>query len=296
MIKRIGLKKIMALKEMFEEFLKLKGLSVLSMKAYLYYLGKFGGLDNFNQKYINRFVLQEGNHPPVRAFINNLRTCILTNGSSELSIYIEGAGKVELPKKTGAKKKDLPDILHEEEVLKVESGFSNERNKIMLHLNFYLGLRVNELVNIGLFDFQVNWDDVKSAVVNGSDLIDVSLKIRGKRSKERMEYVSGKLLKRIYLWLMERDIGGSEGENTPIFDIGERRWQILLKKASISTIGKDIHPHTLRHSCATWLLKVHKWDLKYIAEYLGHDSVSTTEIYTRIENEDLKDKCSSIYG
>ena len=283
----------MGLKEMFEEYLKLKGLSALTIKAYLYYLSKFGSMENFNQDYVNKFVLEEGNHPPARAFVNNLKTFLLTNSESLVDPKI--AGKVELPKKTGAKKREIPDILHEEEVLRIEPGFDSERNKIMLHYNFYQGLRVNELVNVSIFDFQVNWEDIKEKVDHGLGLDDIPLKIKGKRGKDRIVYVSGDLLKRTYLWLIKKELGGSAGDNTPIFEISERRWQILLKKAAMKAIGKDIHPHTLRHSCATWLRNVHGWDLKDIAEYLGHDSVSTTEIYTRIDNKKLRDKCSSIY-
>lgn len=276
----------------FIEFLQLKGLSQLSIKAYLYYYDKFQEITDFNQDKVNKFVLMEGNHPPVRAFISNAKEFILSNHliADETTIR-----SIELAKKTGAKARKIPDILSLEQIQQLESGFGSERNKLMLWYQFYGGLRVQELIRIGIYDFAINWQDVDNNIKAGKNIKLTSLKIKGKRNKERIVYVPGWLIVRTYNWLIESFLGGKPGENTLIFKIGIRRWQQLLSIAAEKAIGKSINPHTLRHSCGSWLHHDRGWDLDEVKKYLGHESVVTTTIYTHVKDLQLEQKMNQAF-
>lgn len=281
-------------KELFKEYLQMKGLSPLSIYTYLLYYKRFGPLEGFNQDRVNSFALECNNQSPVRAFINNLRSFLLIN-SHKFNLDEVIIRKVELAKRTGAKERRLPVFIREEEVLRIERGFDSERNKLMVLYNFYLGARVSELINIGVIDFQVDWNDIDRKIKQNIALSNVPIKIRGKRSKERIEYVPPHILHRTHKWLLKVGLKGKPEDNKPIFRIGVRRWQVLLKKASVKTLGKNLTPHCLRHSCATWLYNIHKWDLKEIADYLGHDSIKTTEIYTHLDNSKLREKTDGLF-
>ena len=279
---------------LFREYLKIKGLSELSIHHYMRYYNKFGDPLEFNQDKVNEFLLEHNNHPPVRAFINNLKTFLLIN-CDKFGLDDSNLRKIEVVKKTGAKAFKIPNVLSEKEVFKIEKGFNSERNKVMFHYNFYCGLRVSELISIGIFDFKLDWKEVGKKIKNYQPLQIATLIIRGKRGKERPVYVSPSLLRRTFKLLIDNGIGGQQGDNTPIFNIGERRWEQLLARASKRSIGKHVYPHILRHSCASWLYNDKGWGLKEIAEYLGHESVSTTEIYTHISNKKMRDKFEEIF-
>lgn len=153
------------------------------------------------------------------------------------------------------------------------------RDKAMLEVLYATGLRVSELINIRLFDYDLN------ASV---------LKVMGKGSKERLlplgeyahewltRYLSQReqLLQRQpsdFLFLSKR----GQGMTRQTF------WYAIKRHAEQADIQADLSPHTLRHAFATHLLN-HGADLRIVQMLLGHSSVSTTQIYTHVANERLK--------
>lgn len=181
-------------------------------------------------------------------------------------------------------KKSLPTTLTEEEVFKLLDinlidNFSY-RNKAMLELMYGSGLRVSELINLKLQDVDLNQDIVR---------------IFGKGSKERIiplgeyatealkEYINkyrSSMLKKYnndYLFLNNH---GNQMTRQGFF-------KIIKGIAKEKNINKSLSPHTLRHSFASHLLK-YGADLRTIQELLGHSDISTTQIYTHITNEQLK--------
>ena len=157
----------------------------------------------------------------------------------------------------------------------------SRRNLAMLHLLYATGLRASELVNLTIAACNLNACFVR---------------VRGKGSKERLvpfgqttrvileEYLSTsrpKLLK---------------GRRSPILFTSNRGkamtrirfWQIINSMAQSSGITKNISPHMLRHSFARHLL-AHGADLRSVQMMLGHSDIATTQIYTHIDQERLKD-------
>ena len=187
---------------------------------------------------------------------------------------------IDLPKV----RKTLPNVLSIEEVdklldINITDSFSF-RNKTMLELLYATGLRVSELVGLKLENIDLDECYVKTVGKGNKERIipigDVALKYL----KEYIIYYRNELLKKYkndYLFLNNH---GKQMTRQGFF-------KIIKKIAEEKKIKKDISPHTLRHSFATHLLE-HGADIRSIGELLGHSSVSTTEIYTHISNEKLK--------
>ena len=181
-------------------------------------------------------------------------------------------------------KKSLPSTLTEEEVfslldIELIDNFSY-RNKAMLELLYASGLRVSELVNLKLQDVDFSQDIIRTF---------------GKGSKERIipigDYAKEYLEKYIYEYrgsMLKKE----SSEYIFLNNHGKQMtrqgfFKIIKKIAKEKGINKELSPHTLRHSFASHLLK-YGADLRTIQELLGHSDISTTQIYTHITNEELK--------
>ncbi len=181
--------------------------------------------------------------------------------------------------------KDLPKVLSEEEILKLLNfNVKNKydyRNKAMIELMYSSGLRISELINLKLTDVDLNLE---------------TLRIFGKGSKERIlplgEYAVSAIKEYIKIYrpmLLKSKISdylflSSRGDKMT----RQAFFKILKNIAKEQNIKTDFSPHTLRHSFATHLLK-HGADLRSIQELLGHSDISSTQIYTHITNEKLKE-------
>lgn len=181
-------------------------------------------------------------------------------------------------------KKSLPNTLTEEEILKLLdiklSDNYSYRNKAMIELMYATGLRVSELVNLKLSDIDLNQDIIR---------------IYGKGSKERVvpigEYSKEYLEKYIYEYRSSM-LKKETSEYLFLNNHGKKMtrqgfFKIIKNIAFEKGINKNLSPHTIRHSFASHLLK-YGADLRTIQELLGHSDISTTQIYTHITNEELK--------
>ena len=180
--------------------------------------------------------------------------------------------------------KKLPNTLSEDEVDKLLNidliDNYSYRNKAMLELLYATGLRVSELVNLKVYDVNLN-----EAIV----------KTMGKGSKERIIPLGDYALNALRVYIDEyRNSLFKKEINDYLFlnNHGKKMtrqgfFKIIKKLANEKGIKKEISPHTLRHSFATHMLK-HGADLRIIQELLGHSDVSTTQIYTHVSNEELE--------
>lgn len=174
----------------------------------------------------------------------------------------------------------LPDMLTLQEVdllLNSVNGsdIQSLRNRTMLELLYATGLRVSELVNLK-FD-NINIDEK-------------FVRIIGKGNKERLIPFTEKA--RMYLKIYLNNRQKSKSNFVFLTRLGKpisriEFWRQLKNIAIAAGITKKISPHTLRHSFATHILSAGA-DIRFVQEMLGHSSISTTQIYTHLTNEHVK--------
>jgi integrase/recombinase XerD len=269
-------------KEQWDTWLQAKGLSERTLQNYNEYFNKFN-LAFLNQAYLNEFV-QQHNNSVARAMLKHLFHYIRTN---EFPLEIKELVKeLEIPIISGRKKRTLPSVLSESQVLLVSNAMESERNKLMVLVTFYCGLRRQELVNIKPYSFKwAKW--LEKPEDSGT------LKVIGKGNKQRQVFVPAQLMARVYNWIKQEVAPRGQAQEDYLFVIQESRWAKLLRQAGERAIGRNVNPHLLRHSCGTWL-RDSGWDLKDIAEFLGHESINTTQIYTHVSQEQIKKKYEKI--
>lgn len=174
----------------------------------------------------------------------------------------------------------LPKVLTYDEIMSIMNEKLSLREHSILELLYACGLRVSELVNIK---------------INDIDLTSNFLRCTGKGSKERIIPICKSTCKIIKKYLKERDyIIKKFGINTKFLfvndcgkKISRQEVYVFIKKAA-QKIFKKASPHTIRHSFATHLLE-NGADLRVVQELLGHSDVSTTQLYTHVSRQRLKD-------
>lgn len=181
--------------------------------------------------------------------------------------------------------KNLPKVLNIDEINKLlDITLNNEydyRNKAMLELMYSSGLRVSELLNLE---------------INNIDLDDCIVRVYGKGAKERIVPIDDYALYYLNEYInIYRNILLKGHINNILFlnSRGEKLsrvgfFKIIKNLAKEKGINKDISPHTIRHSFATHLLD-NGADLRSIQTMLGHENIKTTQIYTHVTNNYVKE-------
>ena len=188
---------------------------------------------------------------------------------------------LEMPKK----ELHLPDVLTVEEIDAMIAQIdmsSNEghRNRAIIEMLYGSGLRVSELVELKLSNMYRE---------------EGYMLIQGKGSKQRLVPISPEAEKWFGYWMEDRshwDVKPEFGDIAFVNRYGRQLtramvFTIIKKLAALAGIHKTVSPHTLRHSFATHLLQ-NGADLRIIQELLGHESITTTEIYTHVDIQDLR--------
>jgi len=180
----------------------------------------------------------------------------------------------------------LPDFLSPQEVDKLLAAFPASakdpltfRNRVILEMMYACGLRVSECAS--LRRDSVRFDETL-------------VRVCGKGSKERLVPVGRLALRLLKRYLDEvRPLLAKADDETALFISvngnkldREMIWNIVKDAGRKAKIKKNIHPHTLRHSFASHLLE-NGADLRVIQEMLGHADISTTQIYTHIDQQKL---------
>lgn len=188
---------------------------------------------------------------------------------------------IDMPKK----ERHLPQVLSLEEIDAMIneidlSSPQGHRNRAIIEMLYGSGLRVSELTTLKLSDMYLD---------------EGYMLIKGKGSKQRLVPISPEADKWFRFWLQDRchlNIDAKAGDIAFLNRNGGQLtramiFTIIRRLAEAAGIKKTISPHTLRHSFATHLLQ-NGADLRIIQQLLGHEDITTTEIYTHVDIQDLR--------
>lgn len=182
------------------------------------------------------------------------------------------------------KDKRMPNFLQYDELEKIINSIEltdefNIRNRLIIELLYATGLRVSELSNLKIADFNFKTKEIR---------------VIGKGSKERIVFFGEYANEVLLLYLKEARPKLSKQSNEYLLlnkngtKLSTRGIELVIEKVIKElSIKHHISPHTLRHTFATDLLN-NGADLKSVQELLGHSSLSTTQIYTHLTNERLR--------
>ena len=282
--------------ERFKIYLRLeKGVSAHTLEAYMMDVIKFEKFMCTDGKQLTDAVLEDfrafletlnevGIHPRSQArLLSSLRSFY---GFLLLDGYIE-TNPIERLKspKIGV---HLPDVLTLDEVDRIIgavdlSMLEGQRNRAIIELMYSCGLRVSEVCNLRISDLY---------------LTEEFIRVTGKGDKQRLVPISPRAIEELNYYFNDRDhINIKPGYIDYVF-VSERRgkslsritvFRMVKELVKIAGINKNVSPHTFRHSFATHLLEGGA-NLRIIQALLGHESISTTEIYTHIDRTRLREE------
>lgn len=172
------------------------------------------------------------------------------------------------------KAKKLPIVLNKNEVKLLIKNIKNKKHKFIISISYSAGLRVSDVINLRVWDF---------------DIENLTIHIKWwKWTKDRITIFWESLKKDIIKLSVMKTWKDLLIESERWWKLTTRSLQKIFNNAlKKSWIKKEASFHSLRHSFATHLLE--NWtDIRYIQELLGHSSIKTTQIYTKVMNPNLK--------
>ena len=189
--------------------------------------------------------------------------------------------RLETPKRW----RSLPEVLSVDEVQRLLAAPTLDdalvfRDRALLELAYGAGLRVSEWISLGVRDLMLE---------------EGLIRVFGKGSKERLVPIGRTAIGAVAIYLRELRPKLEKGEGKGILFLNARgrpltrmgAWKILRGYVDRAELGKHVSPHTLRHSFATHLLEGGA-DLRAVQEMLGHVDIATTQIYTHVDREYLR--------
>jgi integrase/recombinase XerD len=247
--------------------LALRGSSQRTIDIYTYYNKKFLEFVSKDPAQVTETDIKSY---LVELLQKNSKSSVALAKSALRFLYDEILQKKIVSFKTPKRDKSLPTILSKEEVKKlIDHSFG--KSKLLIKMLYSTGLRISECISLRTSDIEL---EQKIGWVRG-----------GKGGKDRMFIISEQLLKDLseYLpsvkdWVFPSKTGHIKPRNAQ---------SIITRAAKKAGISKQVTPHKLRHSFATHLLEAGT-DVRVIQELLGHSSLKTTQIYTKVSQEQLK--------
>lgn len=253
--------------------LRLRNYSSKTIKSYLACVADFlackkDNIELVDLEFIKRFLLAKKDRGLSSQTINQNLQAINFFYRDVLKKYV----KIDIKfTKTPSK---LPIVLSRDEVGLILNALINEKHKIMIALAYSGGLRVSEIINLKVKD------------LNLEELIIHIKEAKGK--KDRITIFSDKLKTNIEKIIAGKNLNEFVFASERGGKLTERTAQKIFEKAlEKANIQKEATFHSLRHSFATHLLE-NGVDVRYVQELLGHASIRTTQIYTKVTNPMLK--------
>ncbi len=176
--------------------------------------------------------------------------------------------------------KKLPDTLTDKErasLLKQPNynSLTGLRDAVIIRLMLNAGLRCGEVLSLSESD--IDWDNRKIFIRNG------------KGGKSRFVWISERDMYFLYQWKLKKPDSDLFITTLKGGKVSDRQVRAMVKRrAQKAGISKDVHPHLLRHSFATDLLKKTK-NIRLVQKALGHSNLATTMIYTHVYDEELEE-------
>lgn len=277
----------------FESFLKIeRSFSPNSVSAYLHDVAL---LKKFSESELKGKIAEEINYQDLKQFIiwlniENPRTqSRVLSGVRAFFRYMILENKIEENPSSLIESprlgRKLPEVLSYEEVNLIIGSIDlskaeGQRNRAIIETLYGCGLRVSELISLRLTDIHFK---------------DNYLIVIGKGDKQRLIPLNNTAIKEIRYYLEDRNrLKNIEDQNILFLNRRGKRltremiFTIIKKQASLAGIEKTVSPHTFRHSFATELVR-NGADLRAVQDMLGHESILTTEIYTHIDRDYLKE-------
>ncbi|MEZ0581289.1 site-specific tyrosine recombinase XerD [Nocardioides sp. MH1] len=267
------------------------------LRRYREFLGQRGidDLGNIAEATVTDFLvrLREGDdaHPPLSA-ASAARTVVAVRGFHKFAVAdglagADPAAAVKPPSPAKRLPKALP--LSDVEAILEAAGAPGTplalRDRALLEVLYGTGARISEAVGLDVDD------------VDTEEGADATVLLRGKGSKERIVPIGSYALEAVSAYLVRgRPVLAADGAGTPALFLNARggrlsrqsAWAVLVKAAERAGVTKDVSPHTLRHSFATHLLDGGA-DVRVVQELLGHASVTTTQVYTLVTVDNLRE-------
>ncbi len=272
----------------FENFLRFtKGLTENSIISYLEDIKQFiswfhGDYDKINKYDLYDYLsyLHENYTYSINTYLRKISSLKLF--FSFLKLKENPFNDFDAPKR----EKKIPDVLSIYDIFKLlespdKNSFLGLRDRIILELLYATGIRVSELIELTVNDFDRHYGVIK---------------VFGKRRKERIVPLHIGIMELLNNYL--KNVRPKFNKKRLNFIFLSRNgnkltrqfiWQIIKKYANKSGISKNVYPHLIRHSFATHLLE-RGADLRSIQTMLGHSDISTTQIYTHVNMSQIKEQ------
>jgi integrase/recombinase XerD len=258
--------------------LKSRGFSSKTLKSYLYYnrdflrfVGKsMGDVDEQDVKEYMKFLIENRSVSTASLALASIRFF----ARKVLMKDFEG---IDNPKR----EMKLPGVLSRQEVARMIEGTNNVKHRILLELLYGCGLRVSEAANLKVEDVCMHERVIHIRCAKGK--------------KERIVPLPAKTAQKLEFFLRVRDdknpylIPSARGGKITT----QTAYKIVRNAARKAGIRKNVHPHTLRHSFATHLLE-NGHDIRVIQRLLGHADIKTTQVYTHVSREFLRNVTSPL--
>ena len=262
-----------------------KGLSENTVSAYISDINKVSGQEEYFdiENFLPDTYLMSSNN---KNYSGSTKKRIQSSINQFLKYLIDEnyIANIEINNVSIMSEKKLPHVLSPNEIDKLidfynHDVFISSRNKTIIDFMYSTGCRVSELINVEESDI-----DIEEAFV----------RLEGKGSKQRIVPLGSKVLINLesYLPLRNKD---KKSKNNKLFisksykNLDRTAVFRIIKSTGVKAgIHKELYPHILRHSAATHMLEG-GCDLRTVQEFLGHSSVSTTQIYTKVTKAFLEE-------
>jgi len=246
---------------------RLKGYSAKTINSYVFYVKKFIESEKNPREYLLNLIDKSKSDETVRSACFAIKFYLNTIKKDSFGIQDVLSN---LPNVRKSKK--LPVILSKEEIEKLIFSAKNINHRLIIQVGYSAGLRISEIINLKWqdIDFDRSLIHLKNAKGKKDRIVMLSLKIKDSLMNLAPD-------KEGYVFITNRN-----GKYT------QRTIQKIIENAAMkANIRKHITPHTLRHSFATHLLE-NGTDIRYIRDLLGHSDISTTLIYTKVSNKNIR--------